>query len=176
MYYPEMQGKCGSTNNVGVKLSKLLCQANIVSTLAQANKKLNEWSQLINEDYIHKNSLVQDCTNTTILQVVHAQSIMINKLAQSHLDFTAENRALKNMVESFEITVRNQPTKIAESMAVAFMDVLVQWGVISTTTALESSTKDATENAVESTTAVESTINNPATTAVESATNDETPG
>ena len=80
---------------------------------------------------------------------------------------TAENRALKNMVESLEITVRNQPTKIAESMAVAFMDVLVQRGVISTTTALESSAANATANAVESTTS------DPATSTVECATNDD---
>jgi hypothetical protein len=138
MHYQEMQEKCGSTNSVGQKLGRSLCQANIVSTSAQANTKLFEWSQVIKNDYDQKNSLVQDCNDTTILQVVQAQSVMINNLAKSHFDLKAENRRLNNSVESLEITVKNQPKVIAESMAVAFMDLLVQRGLISTTTVVES--------------------------------------
>ena len=65
--------------------------------------------KLIKEDYDQKNSLVQDSTDTTILQVVQAQSVMINNLAKSHFDLKAENRRLNNTVESLEITVKNQP-------------------------------------------------------------------
>jgi hypothetical protein len=99
---------------------------------------LFEWSQVIKNDYDQKNSLVQDCKDTTILQVVQAQSVMINNLAKSHFDLKAENRRLNNSVESLEITVKNQPKIIAESMAVAFIDLLVQRGLISTTTVVES--------------------------------------
>ncbi len=68
-----------------------------------------------------------------------------------------------------EITVKNQPMRIAESLAVAFMDVLVQRGIISTATAVKFTANDP------ATTAVKSTTNNPATTQVESATNDPAP-
>jgi len=54
MHYQEMQEKCGSTNSVGQKLGRSLCQANIVSTSAQANTKLFEWSQVIKNDYDQK--------------------------------------------------------------------------------------------------------------------------
>ena len=134
MHYQEMQTKCGSTNSVGQKLGRSLCHANIVSTAAQANTKLNEWSQLIKEDYDQKNSVVQDCNDTTILQVVQAQSVMINNLAKSHFDLKAENRRLNNTVESLEITVKNQSKIIAYLIAAAFMNLLDQRGLTSTMT------------------------------------------
>lgn len=75
-----MQKECGMSNEVGLKLAKSLQQAKLASSSVEANKLLNEWSQVIKEDYDQKNSLIQHCTDTTILQVVQAQSVMINNL------------------------------------------------------------------------------------------------
>lgn len=116
MYYPEMQKVCGRANSVGLKLCKSLQQAKLASSSAQAHLLLNEWSQLIKNDYEQKNSLIQNCTDTTILQIVQSQSLMINQLIKICRDQQQSNIALKNAVEALQITVLEQPKVIAASI------------------------------------------------------------
>jgi hypothetical protein len=122
MYYPEMQKECGMSNEVGLKLAKSLQQAKLASSSVEANKLLNEWSQVIKEDYDQKNSLIQHCTDTTILQVVQAQSVMINNLISLCGEQKKNIIALKNTVESLQVSILEQPKIIATTMAKAFLE------------------------------------------------------
>jgi hypothetical protein len=84
MQHPDMIKDFARNNKMVKKLVKSMIKSELALDLAEAAQKLNHWLNVIHNDYNKKNSRLPSAEDTTLLEIVQQQSVLINQLVLSN--------------------------------------------------------------------------------------------